>query len=83
VIVPLSAQVAAVFDASESAEYAYVDASDADVQNVNRAMLIAAHEMIISKTPDVFPKELLDQWATATPDDRVELLTRLPLQRGA
>lgn len=83
VIVPLSAQIAAVFNASDNPEYDYVDATAADVRTVNRAMLMAAREMIISKTPDVFSKEVLDEWATATPEDRIEVVKRLAMESDA
>jgi hypothetical protein len=83
VVVPLSAQITALFNASENPEYQYVDATDAQVRSINRAMLMAAREMIISKTPDVFPREVMDEWATATPEGRVELVKELALRPGA
>ena len=77
VIVPLSAEVTAVFNASDDPSYDYVDATSSDARSINRAMLVAAHEMIISRTPDAFSKTVLDAWAAADASGREEIVKDL------
>lgn len=77
VIIPLSAEVTVVFNASSSPLYGYVDATPAVARSINRAVLIAAHEMIISRTPDVFSKTLLDAWAATDSNGREEIVKEL------
>lgn len=74
VIIPLSAEVTAVFNASDDPRYDYVDATPGVARSINRAMLLAAHDMIISRTPDAFSKTMLDAWAAADSNGREEIV---------
>jgi hypothetical protein len=80
VIVPLSASMTAIFNASDEPQYSYVDASEADVRAVNRAMLFSARNLIISRSRDVFDGALLDSWATADSTRRREISYELMQQ---
>ena len=77
VVIPLSADFAAIFNASVHAEYAYVTATPANVRAVNRAMFGVSEQYIISSTPEALPADILGHWATADHDTRVELVREL------
>lgn len=80
VVIPLSAEVTAIFNASDQPEYGYLTASSSNVCAVNRAMLGVAQNFIISSTRDPFPSEILDRWAEADRDGRIEIVRELMLQ---
>lgn len=77
VVIPLSAQITAIFNASEAPEYSYVNASPANVRAVNRAMLGVSQQFIIGSTPNSFSAEVLRRWAAADRDGRVEIIQEL------
>ena len=70
VIVPLSAEVVAVFNESEKPVYEYVDTSPSGVFALNQTMLSVAREYVISSRNDAVPDDLLRAWANAPPEDR-------------
>jgi hypothetical protein len=82
VIIPLSAQIAAIFDSSEQPSYGYDDASERLVQSVNRAILTVADRIIISSSQAVFEKALLDRWAAADHERRLDLVRFLVEQQA-
>jgi hypothetical protein len=70
-IVPLSPSVTAVFDAEEPPLYRHRDASEANVRQVNAAILCSAREFLLSRDPNVIPIDVLRRWSEASPDERV------------
>jgi Protein of unknown function (DUF4238) len=82
VVIPLSANITAIFNASNLVEYGYVDASSANVRAVNRAMLGVSQRFIISSTTEPFSSEILGRWAVADHDGRVEIVKQLWLRES-
>ena len=84
VIIPLAANFAAVFNSSEQPLYEYVDVPPNVVSSVNRAILTNGSEVLISKSPDVFPVSVLERWASSDEAGRVSLVIEMMSnERGA
>jgi Protein of unknown function (DUF4238) len=77
VILPVSAEMTIVFDAAAEPRYLHADAVPATVRSVNRAMLLAAQEIVISKSRDVFSDDILKIWSTSNAAQREDLIRRL------
>jgi len=75
-LVPLSATVAAVFDAGEAPVYRHRDATHANVLQANAALLSAAEDILISYAPDVIAPELLNSWTLAVSSEELALIAR-------
>jgi hypothetical protein len=69
-VVPLSSSVSAVFDVEEPPLYRHRDASEANVKQINAAILCSAREFLVSRDPNVIPIDLLRRWSEASPNDR-------------
>ena len=82
VVIPLSADIAAIFNVSSNAEYAYVTATPANVRAINRAMFGVSEQYIISSSPEALPADILGRWAAADRAARVELVRELMLRES-